>query len=155
MKNFKFITLLLAVVGVFAFTSCKEEWAPGAADANLGVYFPDTSAVVVTAEDMSVDIKVARFDASELADVPVRFEDVESSGFFDVEKSVFFEPGKTEATLTIYFDGSKLKPGKQYPINIQLDQSQASQYGVSQHIFMIGIAEPWKSPCNSTTLFFI
>ena len=145
MKNFKFITLLLAVVGVFAFTSCKEEWAPGAADANLGVYFPDTSAVVVTAEDMSVDIKVARFDASELADVPVRFEDVESSGFFDVEKSVFFEPGKTEATLTISFDGSKLKPGKQYPINIQLDQSQASQYGVSQHIFMIGIAEPWKS----------
>lgn len=145
MKNFKFITLLLAVVGVFAFTSCKEEWAPGAADANLGVYFPDTSAVVVTAEDKSVDIKVARFDASELADVPVRFEDVESTGLFDVEKSVFFEPGKTEATLTISFDGSQLKPGKQYPINIQLDQSQASQYGVSQHIFMIGIAEPWKS----------
>lgn len=145
MKNFKFISLLVAVVGVFAFTSCKEEWAPGAVDANLGVYFPDTSAVVVTAEDKSVDITVARFDASEMADIPVRSEDVESCGFFTVEKSVFFEAGQTEATLTITFDGSQLKPGKQYPINIQLDQSEASQYGVSQHIFMIGIAEPWKS----------
>ena len=145
MKNFKFISLLLAVVGVVAFTSCKEEWAPGTPDANLGVYFPDTSAVVVTAEDKSVEISVARFDASEMADIPVRSEDVEGCGFFTVASSVFFEAGQTEAKLEIKFDGSQLKPGVQYPINIQLDQAEASQYGVSQHIFMIGIAEPWKS----------
>lgn len=144
MKNIKFLSLLLAVVGVVAFTSCKEEWAPGAPDANMGVYFPDTAALVVTAEDTSVEIPVSRGDASEAAEVSVRAEDIESCGFFTVPKSVSFAAGETDTKLVITIDG-ELAPGKQYPLNIQLDQAEASAYGVSQHIFKIGIAEPWKS----------
>lgn len=145
MKNFKFISLLLAAVGVVTFTSCKEEWAPGAPDANLGVYFPSTPELVITADAVSVSIDVARGDVSEAAEVSVRAEDVESCGFFTVPKSVSFAAGEATTKLTIEVQGDKLEVGKMYPLNIQLDQAQASQYGVSQHIFKIGIAEPWKS----------
>lgn len=145
MKNIKFLSLLLAAVGVFAFTSCKEEWAPGAPDANLGVYFPSTPELVVTAESTSVSIDVARLDSEEAAEVSVRAEDIESCGFFTVPKSVSFAAGETTTKLTIEVQGDKLEVGKQYPLNIQLDQAEASAYGVSQHIFKIGIAEPWKS----------
>ena len=145
MKNFKFISLLLAVVGVVTFTSCKEEWAPGAPDANMGVYFPSTHELVITADAASVSIDVARGDVSEAAEVSVRAEDVESCGFFTVPKSISFAAGEATTKLTIEVQGDKLEIGKMYPLNIQLDQAQASQYGVSQHIFKIGIAEPWKS----------
>lgn len=145
MKNIKFLSLLLAAVGVFAFTSCKEEWAPGAPDANLGVYFPSTPELVVTAESTSVSIDVARLDSEEAAEVSVRAEDVESCGFFTVPKSVSFAAGEATTQLTIEVQGDKLEVGKMYPLNIQLDQAEASAYGVSQHIFKIGIAEPWKS----------
>lgn len=145
MKNFKFLSLLLAVVGVVAFTSCKEEWAPGAPDANMGVYFPDTSNLIVTAESTTVEIPVSRGDASEAAEISVRAEDVESCGFFTVPKSVSFAAGEDTAKLVIGVQGDKLEIGKMYPLNIQLDQAEASTYAVSQHIFKIGIAEPWKS----------
>ena len=145
MKNFKFLSLLLAVVGVVAFTSCKEEWTPGAPDANMGVYFPDTSNLIVTAESTTVEIPVSRGDASEAAEISVRAEDVESCGFFTVPKSVSFAAGEDTAKLVIGVQGDKLEIGKMYPLNIQLDQAEASTYAVSQHIFKIGIAEPWKS----------
>ena len=148
MKRFKFIYLLLAVVGVVSFASCQHEyadWAPGAADANAGVYFPDTQNLVVEAGDTSVDIPVTRVNAGEALTVSVRSEDVESCGFFTVPASVNFEAGSQDAKLTITFDGSKLVPGKQYPILIKLSDDSASQYGVSEYIFKIGIAEPWIS----------
>ena len=148
MKRFKFIYLLLAVVGVVSFASCQHDyadWAPGAADANMGVYFPDTKNLVVVAGDTSVDIPVARVNASEAATVSVRSEDVESCGLFTVPASVNFEAGAEQSKLTITFDGTKLVPGKQYPILIKLSDDAASKYGVSECIFKIGIAEPWLS----------
>ncbi|MBO7199088.1 MAG: hypothetical protein J6V26_03555 [Alistipes sp.] len=148
MKRFKFIYLLLAVVGVVSFASCQHEyadWAPGAADANAGVYFPDTKNLVVESKDTSVDIPVSRVNAGEALTVSVRSEDVESCGLFTIPASVNFEAGATDSKITITFDGTKLVPGKQYALLIKLSDDESSKYGVSENIFKIGIAEPWKS----------
>lgn len=146
MKRFKFIYLLAAVVGALSFASCQHpyaDWAPGAQDTNTGVYFPETKDLVVTAEDSSVDILVKRSNTAEEATVPVRYEDISSCGFFTIPANVKFAAGEAEAKLTIAFDGTQLVPGVQYPILIKLNGDDASQYGVSEHIFKIGIAEPW------------
>lgn len=148
MKKYNFIYLLLAVVGVFTLASCTHEHAdytPGAKDANQGVYFPSTADLVVTAEDSSVAIPVARLNVDAETTVSLRSEDVESCGFFTVPNSVKFAAGQAETELVITFNGSDLAPGVKYPLNIQLDQAQASQYGASQFIFKVGIAEPWVS----------
>lgn len=146
MKRFKFIYLLAAVVGALSFASCQHpyaDWAPGAQDTNTGVYFPETKDLVVTAEDSSVDILVKRSNAAEEATVPVRYEDISSCGFFTIPANVKFAAGEAEAKLTITFDGTQLVPGVQYPILIKLNGDDASQYGISENIFKIGIAEPW------------
>jgi hypothetical protein len=75
MKKFKFIYLLLAVVGALTFASCEHkyaDWTPGPQDTNMGVYFPSTSGFVVAATDTSVDIAVARNNADEAASVLLR-----------------------------------------------------------------------------------
>lgn len=148
MKRFKFIYLLAAVVGALSFASCQHpyaDWAPGAQDANMGVYFPETKNLVVTAEDTSVDIPVMRNNAAEKATVSLRYEDINSCGFFTVPSSVEFAAGSNESKITITFDGTQLVPGVEYPILIKLHGDDASQYGISENIFKIGIAEPWIS----------
>lgn len=165
MKNFKFIYLFIAFVGALTMASCEHPYAdytPGAQDETMGVYFPSTEALVVTAEQTSVDIAVARINAEEAAEVKVRFqevvaEDEEPTGFFTVPSTVSFEAGKAEAALTVSFDGTKLTPGVQYRLNIQLDQSIASKYGLSDVVFNIGIAEPWitlEGPNGEKTGFY-
>lgn len=148
MKKFNIIGLLLAFVGVLSLASCEHpqaDWAPGAQDENMGVYFPQTKNLVVTAEDTFVNIPVMRNNAAEEATVTLRYEDVSSCGFFTVPSSVKFAAGENEATLKVTFDGTKLTPGVEYGLLIKLDGEQASQYGVAEHIFKIGIAEPWIS----------
>ena len=144
MKKFNFIYLALALVGVISLTSCEHKYAdftPGAKDANLGVYFPSVDPIVVTAEDISVNIKVARLNTAGDAEVSVRYDDFES-GIFTMPKSVLFAAGESEANILVQFDASEFTPGKQYPVLIQLDSTEASQYGVAENIFQIGIAEP-------------
>lgn len=145
MKKFNFIYLALALVGVISLASCEHKYAdftPGAKDANLGVYFPSVDPIVVTAEDISVNIKVARLNTAGDAEVSVRYDDFES-GIFTMPKSVLFAAGESEANILVQFDASEFTPGKQYPVLIQLDSTEASQYGVAENIFQIGIAEPW------------
>lgn len=165
MKNFKFIYLFIAFVGALTMASCEHPYAdytPGAQDETMGVYFPSTEALVVKAEDTSVDIAVARVNAEEAAEVKVRFQEVvaadaEPTGFFTVPSTVSFEAGKAETTLTVSFDGSQLTPGVQYRLNIQLDQSVASKYGLSDVVFNLGIAEPWitlEGPNGEKTGFY-
>ena len=147
MKNFKFLYLLLAAVGVVAFTACTEKWTPGAKDANMGVFFPEVKNYSVKAEDTSVDIAVARAVADEAATVSLRWEAVDSEAvnvdFFNVASSVSFAAGETEATLTVEFDGSKLEIGKPYTIKIKLDEKEASTYGIAEASFVVMIPEPW------------
>ena len=147
MKNFKFLYLLLAAVGVVAFTACTEKWTPGAKDANMGVFFPEVKNYSVKAEDTSVDIAVARAVADEAATVSLRWEAVDSEAvnvdFFNVANSVSFAAGETEATLTVEFDGSKLEIGKPYTIKIKLDEKEASTYGIAEASFVVMIPEPW------------
>ncbi len=148
MKNFKFIYLLLVAVGAMAFTACdNNDWTPGEYDQNMGVYFADTSAIVVTAEDTQATIAVKRLVANADASILVRSQEVTEagvSGFFTVAESVNFAAGSDEASLKITFDGKKLTPGEQYKIVLQLDQNEASKYGISEATFSIGIAEPWN-----------
>ena len=148
MKKFNFIYLFLALVGVFALTSCEHQYAdytPGAQDANMGVYFPSTDGFEVKAETTSVDVVVARLSTEAAAEVTVRAEDTTSSGLFTWPASVSFVAGQSEATFTISFDGSKLEIGKEYAIRVQLDQAEASTYAASEAIFKIMVPEPWKS----------
>lgn len=141
MKNFKFLYLLLAVVGVVTFTSCKEEWAPGAQDTNMGVYFAEPNDIVVAAEDTSVEILVKRNQTAEASQVSVLSED--KSKLFTVPSTVAFAAGAEEAVLKITFDGKALTPGTTYPVSIQLAQAQASTYGISEYVFNITLPEPW------------
>lgn len=148
MKKFNFIYLFLALVGVFALTSCEHQYAdytPGAQDANMGVYFPSTDGFEVKAETTSVDIVVARLNTEAAAEVTVRAEDTTSSGLFTWPASVSFSADQSEAAFTISFDGSKLEIGKEYAIRVQLDQAEASTYAASEAIFKIMVPEPWKS----------
>ena len=149
MKNFKFLYLLLAVVGVVTFTACTEEWTPGPKDTNMGVYFPEVNRYEVSAEDTSVDIAVARNNASEAASISLRFEAKNAAGedveLFNVPSTVNFAAGEAEATLTVTFDGTQLVIGEAYSISIKLDEEQSSAYGVAEAKFTVIIPEPWTS----------
>ena len=145
MKNFKFLYLLLAAVGVVTFTSCTEEWTPGAKDTNAGVYFPDTSVINVTEETTSVDIAVKRANANDALTVSVRSEVAEdATNFLTVPASVTFEAGSDTAVLTVTVnDAANMVEGKKYNASIQLDSEQASAYGVYVHTFTFMIPEKW------------
>lgn len=145
MKNFKFLYLLLAVVGVVTFTSCTEEWAPGAQDTNAGVYFPDTSVINVTAEATSADIVVKRTNAAEALTVSVRSTVVEDAiDFLSVPSSVTFDAGSDTAILTVTInDAANMVLGKKYVASIKLEGEQASIYGTSEHDFVFMIPEKW------------
>ena len=152
MKNFKFIYLLAAVVGALSFASCQHpyaDWAPGAKDNNMGVYFPSTKGFEVTAEDTSVDIVVARGKVDAAASVSLRYEALNGAGeateLFSVPSKVEFAAGETEGKLTVTFDGSQLTIGEKYAVTIKLDAAEASTYAVSEATFSIMVPEPWTS----------
>jgi hypothetical protein len=152
MKNFKFIYLLLAVVGAITFASCEHkyaDWTPGEPDKGLGVYFPSTQGFMVAATDTSVDIVVARAKTDDAASVTLRYEAKDASGkateLFTVPSTVDFAAGEAETNLTIAFDGTQLELGKAYSIVIKLDEAEASSYAISEATFSIIIPEPWIS----------
>lgn len=146
MKNFKFLYLLLAVVGAVAFTSCTEEWYPGEPDTNAGVYFPNTSAIVVTPETTSVDIVVERTNTAEDLTVNVRSQAAENADDFlsVTSKSVTFAAGEQSSVLTVAVsNAANMQKGVKYQLNIKLDAEQASTYGVSEATFTFMLPEPW------------
>lgn len=147
MKNFKFIYLILAAVGAMAFTACNErDWAPGEADTNLGVYFAANTDVVVTADDTSASILVKRFNnISTDAVVAIVAEDLSESGFFTLPSEIYFASGEESANYVIEFDGSELTPGEAYEVRLEIDPREASNYGLSNAVFNVGIAEPWNA----------
>lgn len=152
MKRFKFIYLLAAVVGALSFASCQHpyaDWAPGAKDSNMGVYFTDTKGFEVAATDTEVAIEVARVNANEAASVSLRYEAKDAAGeateLFTVPSKVEFAAGAEKATLTITFDGSELALGEEYTVAIKLDEAEASTYATSEATFSIIVPEPWSS----------
>ena len=152
MKRFKFIYLLAAVVGALSFASCQHpyaDWAPGAKDSNMGVYFTDTKGFEVAATDTEVAIEVARVNASEAASVSLRYEAKDAAGeateLFTVPSKVEFAAGAEKTTLTITFDGSELTIGEEYTVAIKLDEAEASTYATSEATFSIIVPEPWTS----------
>lgn len=152
MKRFKFIYLLLAVVGAVSFASCEHpyaDWTPGAKDNNMGVYFTSTKGFQITPEDDNVVIEVARANAEEAASVTLRYEAKDAEGvateLFTVPSKVEFAAGSEKGQLTIGFDASQLVMGKKYSIAIKLDEEQASTYAVSEATFTILLPEPWTS----------
>ncbi len=159
MKKFKFSHLLLAIVGVLAFASCQHEhadWTPGVQDASMGVYFPDTSHVDLAVDGTKAEIVVKRFKTAEAASVKVRIEDIDKCGLFTVQGTEFneeggaivnvdFAAGAEESFIIFGYDSSDLVAGANYSFSIQLDQADASLYGVSNAVFTLAIPEPWKS----------
>ncbi len=152
MKKFKFIYLLLAVVGALTFASCEHkyaDWTPGPQDTNMGVYFPSTSGFVVAATDTSVDIAVARNNADEAASVSLRAQQLDAAGkevqLFTIPSQVEFAAGEKDSKLTITFDGSQLNIGEKYALTIKLDEKQASNYAIAEYTYTIMVPEPWIS----------
>lgn len=159
MKKFKFSHLLLAIVGVLAFASCQHEhadWTPGVQDASMGVYFPDTSHVELAVDGTEAEIVVKRIKTAEAASVKVRVSDVDKCGLFTVQGTEFdenggavvnvdFAAGAEESSIIFSYDSSDLVAGTNYSFAIQLDQTDASIYGVSNAVFTLAIPEPWKS----------
>ena len=144
MKNFKFLYLLLAVVGVVTFTSCTEEWTPGPKDTNAGVYFPSTSVITVT-EDATYDIVVKRTNTNGDLTVSVRSEVAENSvDFLSVATSVSFADGEDTALLAVTVTGSAdMEKSKKYSALVKLEGAHASTYGVSEATFSFMLPEPW------------
>ena len=149
MKNFKFLYLLLAVVGVVTFTSCTEKWTPGAKETNIGVYFPEVTAFEVSAEDTSVDITVCRNNTAEAASVSLRYEATDMDrnvvDFFTAPANVQFAAGEASTTLTVEFDATQFVIGELYTLTIKLDANEATAYGISEASFPFFIPEPWVS----------
>lgn len=147
MKNFKFLYLLLAVVGVVTFAACTniEEWTPGTPDKNAGVYFLNTSVVNVTAESTEAAIVVKRSSGDQELTVSVRSEIAEDAvDFLSIPSSVTFEAGKDEATLVVAIsNAANMVEGKKYIAKIQLDSAEASNYGASEVDFVFMIPEKW------------
>ena len=148
MKNFKFLYLLLAVVGVVTFAACTntEEWTPGAQDKNAGVYFPNTSVVNVTAETTEAFIAVKRSsNIDEALTVSVRSEVAENAiDILSVDSSVTFDAGKDETTLKVTIsNAASMVEGKKYIAKIKLDGNEASIYGASEVDFVFMIPEKW------------
>ena len=156
MKNIKFLSLLLAVVGVLSFASCQHEHAdftPGPQDATMGVFFPSTSRVNLTEDGTEATILVKRNNASEAATISVLAADINKCGLFTIQGSEFedgaarvnvtFEAGKDEASIVFGYNAADLEVGKRYEFALQLDQENASQYGISDAVFTLAIPEPW------------
>lgn len=151
MKNFKFTHLFIALLGVLSFAACQHEhadWTPGAADANMGVYFPSVDVYEVSASDTSVSIPVNRTKVDEAAEISFRMDDLtvedDSESLFSVESNaVKFEATQAASEIKILFDGSQLELGKAYEINLKLSETDASNYGLSNATFTIIVPEPW------------
>lgn len=146
MRKFNFIYLLLAFVGVLTLTSCEHKYAdytPGPQDKNMGAYFASTDDLVVTADATSVNVVITRANSEGAATLSVRAEDVNSTELFTFPREVNFENGATDANYTITFEGA-LEEGKVYPVRLQIDQTEASQYAISEYVFSIYIPEPWE-----------
>ncbi|MBO5832868.1 MAG: hypothetical protein J6Q95_06210 [Alistipes sp.] len=150
MKKFNFVYLALAFLGVIAMTSCEHPYAdytPGAKETNQGVYFPSAQNFVVSAEDSSVEILVARLNTATDAEVSVRVADVtanlEGDSLFTVDGTVKFVAEEAEAMLKVTFDGAALVPGVKYSLNIKLDPAEATNYAASEYVFTVTVPEPW------------
>lgn len=153
MRNIKFLSVLLAIVGVITLASCKNEWAPGAPDSNMGVYFPNTSNVELSEDGVEAKIVVKRNKTDEAATIKVRATDNTECGLFTIQNTEFvenaaavtisFEAGSDETEIVFGYDGSQLEIGKRYTFDIQLDQESASMYGISSATFTLAIPEPW------------
>ena len=157
MKNFKFSHLFLAIVGVLSFAACQHEfadWTPGQADKNMGVYFPSVEVYEVSATDSFVEIPVKRTKIDVAAEISFRYDDLtvedDSESLFSVESRTIKFDATTDAenpqdvsSIKIVFDGSKLVVGQEYPIYVKLDETEASNYGLSAATFTIMIPEPW------------
>ena len=150
MKKFNFVYLALAFLGVIAMTSCEHPYAdytPGAKETNQGVYFPSAQNFVVSAEDSSVEILVARLNTATDAEVSVRVADVtanlEGDSLFTVDNAVKFVAEEAEAMLKVTFDGAALVPGVKYSLNIKLDPAEATNYAASEYVFTVTVPEPW------------
>ena len=150
MKKFNFVYLALAFLGVIAMTSCEHPYAdytPGAKETNQGVYFPSAQNFVVSAEDSSVEILVARLNTAADAEVSVRVADVtanlEGDSLFTVDGTVKFVAEEAEAMLKVTFDGAALVPGVKYSLNIKLDPAEATNYAASEYVFTVTVPEPW------------
>ena len=149
MRKFNIMSLLLAVVAVLSFGACQHEyadWAPGAKDNNMGVFFPNTDDFTVAATDTSVKIEVKRTATDEAASVSLRSEVTteDASELFTIPESIAFAAGSDTSVITISFDGSALTAGVKYAIRIKLEEKQASSYAVSENTFRITLPEPWN-----------
>lgn len=145
MKKFKFLYLLLAVVGVLSAACTTEEWTPGPQDLNSGVYFPDTSVVNVTAETTEAEIEVMRTNTADALTVSLRSQVAEDAvDFLTIPSEVTFEAGQAKAVLKVAINNAAtMVEGKKYHALIQLDSSHASNYGATSADFVFMIPEKW------------
>lgn len=156
MKSLKYIlTFLVAAVSL---TACQqgEDWTPGEPDSNMGVYFPQVDTFNVSAEDTSVSVPVMRAKFDTEAEISFRMDDLtvedDAESLFSIEKRVVEFAATTDpenpqnlSSIKINFDGSQLEVAKEYKILLQLDEAEASRYGLSSVTIKIMIPEPWKS----------
>ena len=156
MKNIKFLSLLLGVVGVLSFASCEHKHADfeaGAQDSSMGLYFPSTARVDLTEDGSVAQIVVKRNNSDEAASVSARVLDVDNCGLFTIQGTEFedgtadiridFAADSDESVIEFGYNGAELEIGKRYNFTIKLEEKNASIYGISEATFSLTIPEPW------------
>jgi len=160
MKANKIFSALFSAALVAGFSACTDEVDYEAAVKTPGFYFPvdNISAVELSEDGTSFDITVGRIGTEEAVTVDLRNNF--NPNDFTMPISVVFDEGELLKTVSIYYDGKTLAPGK-YDLEIGFyENSPVSQYGKPQLKISATMPEPvpvvdWKDlgECTYTDPF--
>lgn len=152
MKNIRLLFLTITAFAAGLLSSCgpQEEYAPGPEVDGAQVYFPNDATTLFSIGDEvnSIDIPVKRVstEGSLKVDLLVDMGDMSEADqnlFSGIPASITFQDGKTDASIAIPFDRTKLEDGKEYTIGFLLnDEENSTPYGL-QSIYITITPWPW------------
>lgn len=143
--------ILLALITMTAFYSCKEEieYIPAEQLANAQVYFSNTlPSRIDLSQDMNVNsfvVELYRVITTDAVTVNLKVEN-ESADIFTVPSTAAFTAGSNVARITISYDPQKLGYDTYKSISIAVsDENLITPYGNTAYAFTAGIPAPWRS----------
>ncbi len=144
MKLFKSsILAIFALVAGASFTSCSDD--NNIVDApDTGLYIMSQGSQINIPDDGSdVVLTIARHSVEDESSVAVSVSD--EKGIFTGPATVEFEGDALTTTYHISYDNSKIEEDVKYNIEVKLDPTQASHYGVYDYNVALVRLSPWTS----------
>lgn len=154
MKFNKIFSVLACTALLAAGYACTEkvEPTPSPVAGNEEVYFPytDPATISIPVNATQISVTVNRVDATEESTVALTSavnysEDdkvVPVTDIFTIPASVTFPKDVKEVTLEIGVDFAKVVVGREYFIDLALEEAKTGSYGLSKRVFT-AMYEPW------------